>query len=119
MAGTATALAAIMTATGEATLTLDTETEGNARHLLRVQLGDLKEGARILVHSSSGDLVGSIFPFGPSKQGGGVFYTLSLPKTLAINHRIKIRLTVLDDEHAKPRAPTKTEVLKIDTFVAP
>lgn len=107
-----------MEETGEATLSFDAGTEANARYLIRVQVGVLKEGARILVHSSEGNVVGSIFPFGPPKQGGGIFYTVSLPKTLIVDNSLRVRLSVLDDEHAKPRAPTKTEVLKIEPFVA-
>jgi hypothetical protein len=76
---------------------------------LSVKLGVLPRGARVLVLSDDGTLLGAISPFAipPGRQAGT--YTIPLPESAIREGRVAVRVVVEEMENST-RSPTREEV---------
>jgi hypothetical protein len=79
----------------------------------RVTVGPLKAHERIIVRTRSGEIAGSVSPFGAqARQNTGV-YTVPIPEGAIKDGRVRLLLQ-LEQKDAPTRAPTTEEVRHID-----
>jgi hypothetical protein len=85
---------------------------------LSVRVGVLQRGARVLVLSDEGALLGAISPFAipPGKEAGT--YTIPLPENSVRDGRVVVRLVVEEREHAT-RPATGGEVEDVGLVYVP
>jgi len=85
---------------------------------LSVRVGVLQRGARVLVLSDDGTLLGAISPFAipPGKEAGT--YTIPLPQNFVRDGRVVVRLVVEEREHAT-RPATGGEVEDVGLVYVP
>jgi hypothetical protein len=85
---------------------------------LSVRVGVLRRGARVLVFSDEGTLLGAISPFAipPGKEAGT--YTIPLPENAVRDGRVVVRLVVEEREHAA-RPATGGEVEDVGLVYVP
>jgi hypothetical protein len=80
---------------------------------VRVTVGTLPKGARIVVRSGTGEVLGSIAPFGQAANRPGVFYTIPVPSELAADRKISLCFTLEEPGGEKSRVPSGAEVREI------
>ena len=85
---------------------------------LQLNAGVLPRGARILVRTRDGALVGAASPFGaPRGQATAATYTLPLPPEAIANGRVQLRLEVEEPGGAaRPPRPGEVQGMEL-TFV--
>ena len=85
---------------------------------LSVRVGVLQRGARVLVFSDEGTLLGAISPFAipPGHEAGT--YTIPLPENAVRDGRVVVRLVVEDRKHAA-RPATGGEVEDVGLVYVP
>ena len=85
---------------------------------LSVRVGVLQRGARVVVFSDDGKLLGAISPFAivPGKEAGT--YTIPLPENSVRDGRVVVRLVVEDREHPT-RPATGSEVEDVELVYVP
>jgi hypothetical protein len=85
---------------------------------LSVRLGVLRRGARVLVLSDDGRLLGAISPFAiaPGDKAGA--YTIPLPEGTVRDGRVAVRIVVEEREHVT-RPSTRGEVEDVDLVYVP
>ena len=93
----------------EQTLTLPHPLKAGANAWLEVQVGPLAPGQRVRVTTISGELLGTISPFGPAERRQAGVYSLPVPPDAIHDGALSVRVTVTQS-NALPRAPTATEV---------
>lgn len=82
---------------------------------LGVRVGVLKRGARVLVLSDDGTLLGAISPFAiaPGQKAGT--YTIPLPDKSVREGRVAVRVVVEEAEHVtRPPAPGEVEDIGLE-----
>jgi len=85
---------------------------GGEMLVARVTVGPLKAPQRIIVRTRSGEIAGTISPFGAqARQNSGV-YTIPVPDSAIKDAHVRLLLQ-LDQKDAPPRAPTAEEVRDI------
>jgi hypothetical protein len=80
---------------------------------IEVQLGTISKGRVVTVTTATGQLLGTISPFGARPGQGGGTYTLPVPADAIRDGRVAIRVTISDLGGGSPRAPTAQEVRSI------
>jgi hypothetical protein len=100
----------------EQTLALSHPLRSGDSAWLEVQVGPLAPGQRVRVTTSTGELLGTISPFGPAARQNVGVYSLPVPSDAILNGALSVRVTILD-ANKPPRAPTAAEVqsLKVMT----
>jgi len=85
---------------------------------LNVRVGALWRGARILVLTDDGTLLGAISPFAvvPGQEAGT--YTIPLPESAVREGRVAVRL-VLEGPRKATRRPTESEVEDVGLIYVP
>jgi hypothetical protein len=103
---------------GRTVLTLPRPPAAQEAVWLSVRVGVLQRGARVLVLSDEGTLLGAISPFAiaPGKEAGT--YTIPLPENSVRDGRVVVRLVVEDNQHA-PRPPAGGEVEDVGLVYVP
>jgi len=99
-------------------LTLPRPPAPNESVWLSVRLGALQRGARVLVLSDDGQLLGAISPFAiPPGQKAGA-YTIPLPDNAVRDGRVAVRVVVEEREHVT-RSSTHGEVEDVGLVYVP
>ena len=80
---------------------------------VRVTVGTLPKGARIVVRSETGEVLGSIVPFGQSTNRQGVFYTIPVPSEMVADRKVLLEFTLEEAGGKKSRVPTEGEVREV------
>ena len=103
---------------GRTVLTLPRPPAAQEAVWLSVRVGVLQRGARVLVLSDEGTLLGAISPFAilPGKEAGT--YTIPLPENSVRDGRVVVRLVVEDREHPT-RPATGSEVEDVGLVYVP
>ena len=103
---------------GRTVLTLPRPPASQEAVWLSVRVGVLQRGARVLVLSDEGTLLGAISPFAivPGHEAGT--YTIPLPESSVRDGRVVVRLVVEDREHAT-RPATGGEVEDVGLVYVP
>jgi hypothetical protein len=105
--------------TDELVLKLPRDRRADEEVAVRVSVGDLPPGKRIIVRLKSGEIVGAITPYGilPGRKAG--VSTLPIPDKAIINGEVTLRLEVADRSTDKGRPPTVKEVEQIVLTLLP
>jgi hypothetical protein len=85
---------------------------------VEVQLGAMRRGEEIQLTTALGRELGVISPFAVRVGQEAGTYTLPLPPNIFVNGRIKVRLTVKQNDHTQ-RLPTAEEVKAVRVKIAP
>ncbi|MGA2259262.1 MAG: hypothetical protein ABSG53_31705 [Thermoguttaceae bacterium] len=85
---------------------------------LRLSVGAVPHGAKIIVHDAAGNLIGEIQPFGvrPGRKAG--LYTIAVPASAIVKGKIPLRFELVP-KGAKPRAPGDDEIETVRLDVIP
>ena len=84
----------------------------------RVTVGPLKPHQRIIVRTRSGEIAGTVSPFGAqARQNSGV-YTIPIPDTAVKDGHVRLLLQV-EQKDAPTRAPTVEEVRSLELAYMP
>lgn len=116
--GAAAPAAVTPSSAGRTVLTLPRPPAAQEAVWLSVRVGVLQRGARVLVLSDEGALLGAISPFAivPGHEAGT--YTIPLPENAVRQGRVAVRLVVEDNQHAT-RAPAGGEVEDVGLVYVP
>jgi hypothetical protein len=94
------------------TLTLDLTRQPatDEEIVLRLALGILPRGTRVVVRTADGEIVGTASPYGlrPGQKAGT--HTIPVPDKAVTGNKVTLRIEVLDKGSGKPRSPLKGEV---------
>lgn len=82
---------------------------------IQVTTGVLPRGARLLLVSEAGKILGAITPFPPGRAITGA---VPVPASAVANGHVRLRLEVIE-QGAAPRAPRPGEVERLELIVVP
>jgi hypothetical protein len=103
---------------GAMTLTLPrTPAPDEAVHL-NVKVGRLPSGARVIVRTSKGEIVGAISPFGAVAREHGGTYVIPVPRDAVQDGKVSLQLEV-QEKGTSARVPTGDEVQSVTLALAP
>ncbi|ATB43333.1 hypothetical protein CYFUS_008813 [Cystobacter fuscus] len=105
-------------ASGEVVLALPRPLKAGEAATVVVEVGVLQRGHEIVVTTSSGQLIGTISPFGirPGQAAGS--YALPVPAEAVKDGKLSLRLR-LTGTGGPPRAPTAQEVKSLKLSITP
>lgn len=83
---------------------------------VQIAAGALPPGARLVVMTEGGEVLGALAPFGPDRGGSTV--TVPIPRTAMVDRRLRLRLQV-EEPGAPPRPPRSDEVHRVDLVLVP
>jgi hypothetical protein len=84
----------------------------------RITVGPLKPHQRIIVRTRSGEIAGTISPFGAQARQTSGIYTIPIPDSAIKDGHVRLLLQ-LEQKDAPTRAPTAEEVLGITLTYIP
>jgi hypothetical protein len=90
---------------------------GDAVELQVTTTAPLPPGARVVVETEQGDVIGAVTPFGVPAADGGSTATVPVPRMAIVDGRLRLRLQVVT-QGAPPRAPRADEI-KLNLIVSP
>ncbi|WP_038160472.1 hypothetical protein [Verrucomicrobium sp. BvORR106] len=96
---------------GKMLLALPRDRAADEQVAVRITVGTLAKGARIVVKTAEGEVVGAVAPFGvlPGRKAGS--FMVPVPLAAMKDGKVTLQLEVEEPAQVgKPRAPTKTEV---------
>ena len=100
-------------------MTLEVPQPAPARAELRVTVGALPAGSRIVVRLESGVIVGAVAPFGPDAAAKGGVYLIPLDASAIRDGKLVVRLQLEEGDGKQVRAPTQAELPKIELVSSP
>lgn len=105
-------------AADSATIELGTEgpLKSGDRVEVEVSTGTLPSGARLVLSSESGAILGAVAPFPPG--GSSTTVTVPVPRSAIVDGRLQLRLQI-SEPGAPPRAPRPGEVKDTQLRVVP
>jgi hypothetical protein len=103
-------------ASEEMTLALPHPLAGGGSAWLQVQVGAIGKGQQIDVTTDTGQMLGTISPFGVRSGQAAGTYTLPVPADAIHDGRLSIRLTISQAGTA-PRTPTTEELRGVKLIV--
>lgn len=103
---------------GKVTLSVPHNVSAGDSVSVRVTVGTLPKGARIVVRSGTGEVLGSIAPFGQAANHPGVFYTIPVPSELVADRKISLGFILEEPGGKKSRVPTEAEVREVKLQLA-
>lgn len=83
---------------------------------VQVTTGPLPQGARLVLMTEQGEILGAAAPFGPPRGRGGTTATVPVPRSAMADGHLRLRLQVVEPG-ALPRAPRSGEVERLDLVV--
>ena len=98
---------------GKVTLSIPRSLGAEDALSVRVTVGTLPKGARIVVRSETGEVIGSIVPFGQSTNRQGVFYTLPVPSEMVADRKVSLGFILEEAGGTKSRVPTEAEIKEV------
>ena len=103
---------------GEEVLTLPRPLKAGETAVVTVEVGVIQRGQEIRVTTASGQLIGTISPFGirAGKEAGT--YVLPVPAEAVRNGKLSLQLRITQFD-GPPRAPTEQEVKSLKLAVVP
>ena len=86
-----------------------------ANELVRAHIttGQLPRGTRVVAKLPNGEVVGTIAPYGTLNASRGPF-TIAIPARGVRDGKVTLHLQVIEKRGAAPRAPTESEIEKIE-----
>lgn len=85
---------------------------------LSLKVGRLPGGARVVVRTSTGEIVGTIFPYGADASRRGGTYVIAVPPEAVTDGKVSLQLAVEENGMAS-RVPTSDEVQSVTLALAP
>ncbi len=80
----------------------------------RITVGSLPIGAKLVVRTKDGTIAGTIVDYGPKRPGETSVHSVSIPKRSISDRHVTLRLEIRAGIPEASRAPTDSEVLKVD-----
>lgn len=105
-------------AAGAMTLSLPRSPAADEAVRLTVKVGRLPQGARVVVRTIAGEIVGAVSPFGQATTEKGGTYVMAIPSEAVKDGQVSVQLEV-EQKGAAPRAPTTDEVKSVTVSLAP
>ena len=102
---------------GKVTLSVPRSLASEEALSVRVTVGTLPKGARIVVRSERGEVLGSIVPFGQSTNRPNMSYTIPVPPELVSDQKVSLGFTLEEAGTKQSRVPTETEVREVQPQV--
>lgn len=84
---------------------------------IQITTGPLPPGARLILMTEQGEVLGAVTPFGLPGSGSSTA-TVPVPRTAMVDGRLRLRLQVIEPG-ASPRAPRAEEVQGADLVLVP
>lgn len=78
---------------------------------VEVTTGRLPRGARLVLLTETGEILGAVAPFPPGARGG-IPRTVPIPRSAVVDGRLRLRLQV-EEPGALPRAPRPGEIERV------
>lgn len=88
-----------------------------AVHLI-LKVGRLPRDARVVVRTDTGEIVGTIRPFGPSAREQGGTHVMAIPPEAVKDGKVSLVLQV-EEKETGARVPTKEEVQSVTVALTP
>ncbi|EAU66831.1 hypothetical protein STIAU_3053 [Stigmatella aurantiaca DW4/3-1] len=105
-------------ASGEVVLTLPRPLKAGEAATVLVEVGILQRGHEIVVTTASGQLLGTVSPFGIRSGQAAGSYALPVPAEAVKDGKLALRLKVTGTG-GPPRAPTGEEVKSLKVSITP
>ena len=105
-------------ASGDVELTLPRPLKTGEAATVVVEVGVLQRGHEIVVTTSSGQLIGTISPYGIRSGQAAGSYALPVPAAVVKDDKLSLRLRVTGTG-GPPRAPTDQEVKGLKVSITP
>lgn len=87
--------------------------------IARVDVGPLPRGARVVVRLASGELLGSIAPYGGQAAASGGTYTIPIPAHATRESELALRFEVQESNDSSPRPAKAGEVVRAELHAPP
>jgi hypothetical protein len=100
------------TAQMKQTLTLPSPLKAGASAWLVIEVGPLDPGQRVRVTTDSGELIGTVAPFGATERRNAGVYSFPVPPVEVRDGALRVLVTVTQS-NAAPRTPSATEVRSV------
>src|SRR5262249_4849907 len=91
----------------------------NEALVLRVSVGPLADGARIVVRTAQGKIAGTISPFGISPRRKAGVFTIAIGRKALADGKVPLRFEVVEKGSKVPRPPTEKELEKAELEIIP
>jgi hypothetical protein len=85
---------------------------------IQITTGPLPRGARLVVMSEQGDVLGAVTPFGVPGTARGSTATIPVPRTGLVDGRLRLQLQIVETG-AAPRSPQTNEIQRVDIVLVP
>ena len=105
-------------AAGAMTLSLPRTPAADEAVRLTVKVGRLPQGARVVVRTNGGEIVGAVSPFGQAATEKGGTYVIPIPSDAVKDGQVSVQFEV-EQKGTPPRVPTRDEVLSVTVVLAP
>jgi hypothetical protein len=83
---------------------------------LQITTGPLPRGARLIVSTDNGEILGAVTPYPPGRQSTTA--TVPVPTSALVGDRVRLRVQVLEPG-VPPRSPRAGEVQRLELVVTP
>jgi hypothetical protein len=83
----------------------------------RVTVGSLPIGAKLIVRTPDGNIAGTIVNFGPKGPGETSIHSVAIPERAISDRHVTLRLEIQAGSSEASRAPTDSEVTKVEAVV--
>jgi hypothetical protein len=95
---------------GQLALTLPRQAAANEMLVIRVWVGSIGQGTKIVVRATDQKIAGTIFPFGirPGQKAG--MHTIPVPANAVADKKVTLRFEVLEKGAKAARAATRLEI---------
>ncbi len=95
---------------GKLTLPLARQPAANEMLVIRIWVGAISQGTKIVVRATDQEIAGTIVPFGvrPGQKAG--MHTIAVPASAVNDKKVSLRLEVLEKGAKAARAPSRLEI---------
>jgi hypothetical protein len=95
---------------GEIRLSLPRQLRANEMLVVRLKVGVVPRGTKIIVRTADHKVAGTIDPFGirPGQKAG--VYTVSVPAKAVADEKVSLQVEVLEKDAKAARPPTRSEI---------
>lgn len=104
---------------GKITLTVPRDPVADEIVKLSITVGTLPPGARIVVRSGRGEVLGAVTPFGRASNRPGITYAIPVATEEILKRQLVLSFTLEEANEKKVRVPTDTEVREIKLLLGP
>ena len=97
-------------------LSASREPAGDETIEVQIATGPLPAGAKIVVTTEQGEVLGAIVPYGLAGNAKGSTASIPVPPTVLVDRHVRLQLQVVQ-QGRPPRAPTTDEVRRVSLVI--